>query len=85
MDLNNRRTGKHATKHRAMGLLGHSVHASYISTDYVDMQDNYVNVQDRNFKKWKSFQQCILCTQVTFLCKMQQLYQHAKYLCQHAR
>ena len=25
MDLNNRRTGKHATKPRALGLLGHSV------------------------------------------------------------
>ena len=24
MDLNNRRTGKDATKHRALGLLGHS-------------------------------------------------------------
>ena len=24
MDLNNRRTGKHATKPRALGLLGHS-------------------------------------------------------------
>ena len=25
MDLNNRRTGKYATKQRALGLLGHSV------------------------------------------------------------
>ena len=25
MDLNNRRTGEHATKPRALGLLGHSV------------------------------------------------------------
>ena len=33
MDLNNRRTGKHATKLRALGLLGHSdpTHASSVS------------------------------------------------------
>ena len=31
MDLNNRRTGKHATKPRALGLLGHSVHVQYES------------------------------------------------------
>ena len=28
LDLNNRRTGKHVTKPRALGLLGHSVYAA---------------------------------------------------------
>ena len=30
MDLNNRRTGKDATKPRALGLLGHSEHRIFI-------------------------------------------------------
>ena len=30
MDLNNRQTGKHATKPRALGLLGHSVYIRVI-------------------------------------------------------
>ena len=31
MDLNNRRTGEHATKPRALGLLGHSVYCSTLN------------------------------------------------------
>ena len=34
MDLNNRRTGKDATKPRSMGLLGHSVKGHTIITNY---------------------------------------------------
>ena len=41
MDLNNRRTGKHATKPRALGLLGHSVSIAIVISG-----DRTVNIQN---------------------------------------
>ena len=41
MDLNNRRTGKHATKPRALGLLGHSVIDSDVHTSFYDKRDEF--------------------------------------------
>ena len=35
MDLNNRRTGKDATKPRALGLLGHSGKTLFIPEDFI--------------------------------------------------
>ena len=39
VDLNNRRTGKHATKPRALGLLGHSVQ-NIVEIMYKRMRSN---------------------------------------------
>ena len=50
MDLNNRRTGKHATKPRALGLLGHSVNAFKDITRFesTTQYDTNINQRDLN-------------------------------------
>ena len=60
MDLNNRRTGKDATKRRALGLLGHSVNVNVrvgcVNKNF-NLGNNFLTIGDRAF----ILHMCIAC------------------------